>query len=724
MAETKDQPTLNIKKVTGTILVDGNLDESDWASAEIAGDFFQNFPADTSYGLTKTEVKVTYDDLNIYIAATCYDELPGDYVIQSLKRDFDPKLNDAFVVIIDPFNDKINGFTFAVNPLGVQGEGLIEGGGFFGSSRGWDNKWRSVVKRLDDRWVVEIAIPLKTLRFSNNNPKWSVNFARIDLKRNEKSSWAAVPRNFNLGSTAFTGTLLFETAPKKPGTNIAIIPYVIGGVNQDYQLNEGREVSGNGGMDAKIAVTSSLNLDITINPDFSQVEVDRQIVNLTRFSLFFPEKRQFFIENSDLFSQFGFRQIRPFFSRNIGLNQGRVVPILAGARLSGKVNNKLRMGLMSLQTEGISFPTSDTTSEFVKSQNYSVAVFEQRLFGRSNIKAIMVNRQAFDNTEPVSTDYNRILGLDFVFASKSNEWMGKVFYHEAFSPENYNDNFTHGSWLMHNSEKVFAMWNHEYVGENYVAEVGFVPRNQLYDASTNKLVRRAYWRWEPMFGYKFYPKSGKINFHGPQLYFSNYFDSDFNSTEHLLKLEYGVEMKNSTEFRVEFFDNYIVLPFATDIARTGGLPLPVGAYRYQNFLVNFESDRRAKGFFELTFQYGSFFNGTKASYQGTYGFRKQPWGIFSLDITRDEILLPYPYENASLTLIGPKVELSFTKSLFFTTFIQYNTQQENVNINSRLQWRFKPMSDLYVVYTENYLPPQFNIKNRALVIKLIYWLNV
>ncbi|MBL4752422.1 MAG: hypothetical protein JKY52_02310 [Flavobacteriales bacterium] len=141
-------------------------------------------------------------------------------------------------------------------------------------------------------------------------------------------------------------------------------------------------------------------------------------------------------------------------------------------------------------------------------------------------------------------------------------------------------------------------------------------------------------------------------------------------------------------------------------------------------LLEYESNRRAKSFFKLTFQYGTFFNGTKASYRGSYGFRKQPWGIFSLDITRDEIVLPDPHDDASLTLIGPKAEFSFTKSMFFTTFIQFNTQQENININSRFQWRFKPMSDLFVVYTENYLPPSFTVKNRALVVKFVYWLSV
>ena len=724
MAQSGNTPTLAIKMSTGPIVIDGVLDEADWKDAMIAGDFFQNFPADTSASITKTDVMVTYDDHNIYIAAICWDDLPGDYIIQSLKRDFDPNVNDAFGVLVDPFNDKVNGFAFGVNPLGVQGEGLIEGGGFFGASGDWDNKWESSVKTYNDRWVVEMSIPLKTLRFSKDNPKWSINFVRVDLKRNEKSSWSHVPRNFNLLSPAFSGTLLFETAPKRPGSNIAVIPYLIGGVSQDYELNETPKLTGNTGMDAKIAVSSSLNLDITVNPDFSQVDVDKQIVNLTRFSLFFPEKRQFFTENADLFSQFGFRQIRPFFSRNIGLNRGRVIPILAGARLSGKLNNKQRIGLMSMQTEGVRFAIDDTSSELVKSQNYTVAVFEQRVFGRSNLKVILVNRQAFDGTESVPTDYNRVIGGDFVYASKNNEWFGKVFYHQAFSPDKLGDNFTHATWLMHNSEKFFAMWNHEYVGANYIAEVGFVPRNQVYDAVTESIIQKAYWRFEPMFGYKMYPKSGNINQHGPELYFSQYLNKDFETTEYLLKLEYVLKMNNSSQFAIEFSDNFINLPYESDITGTGGVPLAVGEYQYQNFSFYYGSSLREKSFFALAFDYGTFYNGTKASYNGNFGFRKQPWGIFSLDITRDEIVLPYPYENASITLLGPKAELSFTKSLFFTTYVQYNTQDGNVNINSRFQWRFKPMSDLFIVYTENYLPPTFDIKNRALVVKLVYWLGL
>jgi len=723
IADERAVPILNVKKATGKIIVDGILDEPDWQTANIAGDFFQNFPYDTSYAITKTEVKVTHDDEFIYIAAICYDHLEGDYVIQSLKRDFSYPVSDAFAVFIDPFNDKLNGFSFAVNPLGVQREGLLEGGAFFGVTTSWDNKWYSEVTRQGDRWTVEMAIPLKTIRYKGGTKVWGINFSRNDLKRNENSSWSPVPRNFNIASTAFSGELEFEDPPTKAGTNISLIPYAIGNTNRDFTSDSTFNYGVNAGLDAKVAVTSSLNLDITVNPDFSQVEVDKQIVNLTRFNLFFPEKRQFFIENSDLFSRYGFRQIRPFFSRNIGLKNGQIVPILAGARLSGKVNKNWRIGLMNLQTEGVSLSTSDTTFEFVQSQNYTVAAV-QRQIGRSNIAGIFVNRQSYESEGFSPNDYNRIVGLDFNLNTKSNNWFGKAFYHYSITPYDYKDNVAHAVWFIHSSEKIFAMWNHEYVGENYLADVGFVPRIQLYNPDSGRYERRSYWRFEPEFTYRIYPKSSSINNHSISAYLSEYLDKSFSTTEHIIKLSYKIKFQNTSEFNIEFMDNYIDLPFATDISRIGNTPIPKGEYKYQNFKIEYISNKRALGYFTMGFDYGSFYNGMKTSYSGEYSFRKQPWGIFSVNITRDEIDLPNPYDDASLTLIGPNIELSFTKSFFFTTFIQYNTQLDNVNINSRLQWRFKPMSDLYIVYTDNYYSPDMSVRNRALVLKLIYWLSI
>ncbi|MFT5279851.1 MAG: hypothetical protein ACI9P8_001490, partial [Bacteroidia bacterium] len=378
LASAQDAKNVRIKKAQGKITLDGILNEADWKSADVAEKFEQTFPFDSSQAETRTDVMLTYDDKNLYIAAICFDEIDGKYVIQSLKRDFSFPVSDAFAVFIDPFDDGANGFSFSVNPLGVQREGTVENGGGFGVTTAWDNRWFSEVKVEDGKWIVEMKIPFKSIRYNSDISEWGINFARNDLKRNESSTWSWVQRGQNVANLAYTGKLLWDAPPKKAGANVSIIPYGIVGVNHDYEVEKKTEVPWNLGLDAKIAVTSSLNLDLTIRPDFSQVEVDRQVTNLSRFSLFFPEQRQFFIENNDLFARFGFSKIRPFFSRRIGLNGGQIVPILGGFRLSGKVNKNWRIGFMSMQTEG-------GVPQGSNSENFTVAAVQRRVFKRSNI---------------------------------------------------------------------------------------------------------------------------------------------------------------------------------------------------------------------------------------------------------------------------------------------------------------------------------------------------
>jgi hypothetical protein len=728
----KPAPSLSLKKATGIIELNGILDEADWQKAEIAGDFYQNFPADTSFAKTKTEVKVTYDDNFIYVGAICYDDMGSNYVIQSLKRDFSYSESDAFAVFIDPFNDQTNGFSFAVNPLGVQREGLLQAGGGNGVTATWDNKWFSKVTRNKDGYVVEMAIPFKSVRYNDDISTWGINFSRNDLQRNENSSWAAVPRNFNIATMAFTGQLNWDNPPKKAGTNISIIPYAITGAINDYQ-NDTLYTQLNAGLDAKIAVTSSLNLDLTINPDFSQVEVDNQPVNLTRFSISLPEKRQFFIENSDLFSRFGFRQIRPFFSRRIGIHQGQTVPILYGTRLSGKVNDKWRIGLMNMQTSAKDFvSTTDTTT--LLGQNYTVAAVQRQVFKRSNIAAIFVNRQQLDNEGIEHSNYNRIAGLDYNIASADNKWQGKLFYHQAIAPgqkTNYEAS-SNASWLMYSTQKLFVMWNHEYVGKKYNAEVGFVPRNNVNntrDTTNGKFgtnERTTYWRLEPMAEYKFYPKSGPINFHGPALYYNLYTDHNFDVTDAFIMPHYKVNLRNTSSVQLHYHEWYTKLPYGTDVTFLFNDPsdtIPSGEYRYRGGVLKLQSDKRKKLNWNANIAYGSYYIGDKFTINGGLKYRIQPWGVFSMTYSNDRITLPAPYGSANITRIGPKIELSFTKSVFFSTLVQYNTQIENVNINARLQWRFKPMSDLYIVYTDNY-DPYLRAKNRALVVKFIYWLSL
>lgn len=712
----QDVRMMRIQKAQGEITIDGKLHEVDWKNADVAKDFQQTFPFDSSLAATSTEVMLTYDDKNLYVAAICYDELEGDYVIQSLKRDYSFPVSDAFAVFIDPFDDGANGFSFAVNPLGVQREGLLQNGGGFGVTTAWDNRWFSETRIEKGKWVVEMKIPFKSIRYKSDITQWGINFARNDLKRNESSTWSWVQRGQNVANMAYTGKLLWDAPPKKAGANISLIPYGIVGVNHDYEVEKETKVPWNLGLDAKVAITSSLNLDLTIRPDFSQVEVDRQITNLSRFSLFFPEQRQFFIENNDLFARFGFSRIRPFFSRRIGLQRGQAVPILGGFRLSGKVNQNWRIGFMSMQTEG-------GVPEGELSQNFTVAAVQRRVFKRSNIGMIFVNKQAFDNFRPDWSEYNRLVGLDFDLASANGKWQGKAFYHHSFSPDDAAFVGANATWLMYRSANVTAHWNHEYVNENYNAEVGFVPRLSRFNPETGQVEKRTYWRLEPSIEHRFYPKNGSVvNYHAPGVYYDGFFDENFGETDRQVQFFYKVKFTNTSYLEVNYNELFTKLFFDTDVTFTDQQSIGKGGYDYRSGRVFYKTDARKRLNGSASVEYGSYYSGQKLTSGLTVNYRAQPWGIFSIQYDQNEIWLPTG-QKASLHLIGPKFEFSFTKSIFLTTFFQYNTQQDNFNINARFQWRFRPMSDVYLVYTDNY-DQTLSVKNRAVVVKLIWWITL
>ncbi|MCX7744329.1 MAG: carbohydrate binding family 9 domain-containing protein [Flavobacteriales bacterium] len=708
--------TLFIRKATSPIIIDGLGDDAAWAYCTPADQFIQQFPFDTSLAKSQTIVKMTYDDKAIYILAECFNAKPGKYVVESMKRDFNIKRNDCFNVYLDPFDDKLNGFVFGVNAYGAQREGLIENGGNFDPNLRWDNKWFSAVKRTPEKWIVEMKIPFKTIRYKYGINNWGINFTRSDQAINEISAWNKIPFNFNNASLAFTGTLAWDIPPRKAGVNISLIPYAIGGVNHDYIKDETRWLYNSGG-DAKIAVTSSLNLDITGNPDFSQVDVDQQVTNLTRFSLFFPEQRQFFLENSDLFARFGFSRIRPFFSRRIGLRNGEQVPIIAGVRLSGKLSRKIRIGAMNIQTAG-------SSKLNVEAQNYSVGALQWQAFGRSNFGLIFVNRQGFEGWRISSTDYNRVVGIDYDLQSKDNKWQGKFFFHHSISPEKNFNAFAHASFLMYRDSRWTIMWNHEYVGKNYNAETGFVPRQFFYNGQTNQTIRLSYWRLEPMIEYSFYPKSKKLYRITPGIYNSYYADSVFAPTDVITSLYVNMDFYNTMYFSIGYNELYTNLLFPIDPSGTGSKVLPTGGYHYREAVFSFRSDARRRFTLNASGAFGSFFHGVKLTYGLTMNFRIQPWGNIGLTFSRDEILNPEPFDNIHLMLISPRIELTFRNNIFWTTFVQYNEQINNLNINSRFQWRFLPMSDLFIVYTDNFNTLDFSSKNRGVIIKFVYWLTI
>jgi len=710
---------ISIKKSIDEIEIDGELSESSWKEAAIAGSFRQNFPYDTAVAQMQTEARVTFDDKNLYISAICYQ--PRKYIVQSLKRDFQNGSSDIFFVTIDPFRDRLNGFYFAVSPYNIQKEGLIFNGNDLSAS--WDNKWKSAVKNYEDHWVVEIAIPFKTLRYKirPDNNSWNINFCRNNLLINERSTWAPVPRNFSPLNIAFNGRMDWENDPPPPGTNIAVIPYVTSSGSKDYLKGTPTLKDLQFGGDAKIGITPSLNLDVTVNPDFAQVEVDRQITNLSRFELFFPERRQFFIENSDLFGDFGLSDINPFFSRRIGLSRSPVinqtvkVPIIAGARLSGRLNKDWRIGLMNMQTaesEELRLPAS----------NFTVTALQRRLFTRSNLGFIFVNKNDLYTGKDTSV-YNRVVGSDFTLASENGKWNGKIFYHHSITPIQADQQFSSAARLNYNSLRFNFQNSTSYVGRNYRADVGFVPR-------------RGFLRNEGNIGFTIFPKGNlaqKIN----SIRIGPDWDVFYGTTRKIItdwdaSISARVHFQNSANFNISLFRNdftYLTAPF--DPTNSGGLQLPAGtSYQYRSTRVWFSSNQRTNFYYNLQARIGQYFNGNIYSVQTTANYRLQPIGIISLDANYTRINLPSPYNSADLLLIGPRFDLSFSRNVFFSTFLQYNNQINNVNLNARLQWRYKPVSDFFLVYTDNYFAMDdngyhaFQSKNRAIVAKFTYWLNL
>ncbi len=714
--------SIGLNRATDEIKIDGILNESSWQNIDSAFNFHQNFPYDTSLSNTKTVVRLLYDDNFLYVSAICYDNKPNKrYVIQSLKRDFSVSNTDAFTLSLDPSLDLTNGYNFGVNPYGVQREGILFMGGTWGVTTVWDQVWYSACTRHGDYWIAEIAIPFKSIRYTPNNLKWGVNFSRHDQKNNEVSTWAPVPRNFNISSLAYAGVMEWKGTPPQPGKNLVIAPYVI---NNNAQSAANKNISSkpNIGLDLRTAVTPSLNLDVTINPDFAQVEVDRQVTNLTRFSLFFPEQRTFFQENSDLFSNFGFSTMRPFFSRRIGLysplnGATRQVPILGGARLSGKLNSKLRVGLMNIQTRETELADLDTT---FNGQNYTTFAFQKDVFKGSNFGLIFVNRQATNKTNFIQNDFNRILGFDYNLASQNNLWRGKFFIHKAFTPDKKTDQVSHAVFLMYNTPKLVLMWNHEFMGTNYIAETGFTPRLSQYDFLANKNYNYGYFRIEPSITKTIYPKSALINSYSFSLYNSTYWFRNWELNDFSLNTNSNVAFQNSAsgEIGVNFKSSNLIKPFVI-----GDTLLP-GLYSYNDYYLNFKSNVRKIITWNLSYSQGGYYNGNRLGLRAGASVRFQQYGSFGVDVNREELKF-LSRQNANIYwLVSPRVDLTFSKNLFFTTFVQYNEQSNNMNINSRLQWRYRPMSDLFIVYSDNYGTPNLPFKNRALAVKLIYWLGV
>ncbi len=744
LAQNKPGTGLRIKKAKGVIKLDGILDEGDWQDANVAKDWYLNYPVDTAKAPFQTEARLTFNDHFIYVSFVCYDNETPD-LVQSLRRDFDYDRNDNVAFNVGPYNDHINGFFFALTPKGVQMEGTIAAGGNVSAggnvedafNTNWDNKWYSKVVRYRDKWIAEAAIPFKSFRYKSGLKEWNISLDRNDKKRNHKSSWIRTPIQYNTGTFAYGGQLIWEDPVPPARINASLIPFVAGRFAADNEADPSTRMSElQPGFDAKVGVTPSLNLDLTVNPDFSQVEVDQQVINLTRFEFKFPERRQFFLENSDLFSRAGFPEARVFFSRRIGLVKDSSglynrVPIDYGARLSGSINKKWRLSLLNMQTK-------EKLSVGLPAQNYAVATVQRNFWRQSNFAMTFVNKQSLGVSagdslkyfhesifQPVVTGinsfrkrniYNRVIDADFELLSKDNKWYSSSYIAHSFDDFNKSQSTTGGAYLQYSVRRLILYVGNSFVGKNFNAEAGYVPSHQIYPGQLN---------YYTSFGYKFYP-GNKIVVMGPSMILiQTYLPGGTLSDKNYL-LSYNFSFINTATLL--FSTNYIFQRMTNNFNPIDAVKFTqfvIGEkYDWQNISATFQSDARKLVNFTVQSTYGGFYNGTNLNFNGQLNFRYQPYGNVSLRFDYNDLKLTGKYGREKLFLVGPRVDLTFTDRLFLTTYVHYNKLLDNMNLNVRFQLRYQPASDFFIVYTENYLPETIASKNRALVFKFTYWLNL
>ena len=712
----EDRKQIHVKYISSEISIDGELDETDWSLAKTATDFYEHFPNNGAPSKYKNEIKVMNDDQFLYIGIKV-NANTSDLKISSLKRDFSAGNSDNITMIFDTFNDATNAFVFGSNHIGVQREMLLFNGGNELSDwdMTWDKKWLCESKQYEKYYITEWKIPLSAFKYTEGETKWRVGSYQRDTKNNAWNSWHKVPTNQEFFNLAFMGDMIFEKPLGKSKSKKSIIPYVNNLSFKDYENSINGE-SVNFGGDVKLAIDNSLTLDLTLNPDFSQVEVDQQVTNLTRYEVTLPEKRQFFIDNGDLFGNFGsFRDAIPFFSRRIGIAKdpsGNTIQnnIIGGIRLSGKLDQNWRIGVLNIQNQ-------EDLQNQIASNNNSMFALQRKVFGQSQIGLFMVNRQTFKDYAFLkdTNRFNRVIGLDYNLNSANNKWLGKFYTHKSIQPDDRQGNLSAQANLVYNTRIWRFSSDWVFVDQDFRSDLGFIPRSGVFKSGTN-MVRN------------FYPKKGNINSHQIDLLNLMWFqqDLDYQKTDHIFRLQYQLEFKNQSQLELNSKTQYVYLSSPFDPTRSvGGIPLPDSrGYNFGEWGIRYLSPYAKSFNFTSEISYGTFFNGTRFSYKGSALYRIQPIAVISLLWDYNRIELPKPYSSANLFLISPKFELTLNKNLFWSTLIQYSNLTDNFGINSRIQWRFAPLSDLYLVYNDNYYTQEFGPVFRSINLKLTYWLNL
>ena len=685
--------------------LDGILDEEVWLSAAVIDDFIQQEPSEGDPATERTVVRLLYDARALYIGVYAFDSAPNGVVATEMRRDSDRLFDeDNFQIILDTFHDSRSGYMFVTNPLGGKLEQQVaeEGEGGFGRNSpnvnvNWDGVWHVAARRTSEGWVAEIAIPMVTLRFPEvERQVWGVNFMRNIRRKNEQVFWAAIPKAYSLTRVSLAGTLT-GLGSVNQGKDLRVTPYVLAGGRHD-RLGGGLDGSGFNevGLDVKYGVTSGLNLDLTLNTDFAQVEVDEQQVNLSRFPLFFPEKRDFFLENAGMFSvrSQDFRRTADlFFTRRIGLSDaGQPISVIGGARLTGKVDRH-NIAVLNIQTrEALGQP----------GENFFVGRYSRDVFARSKVGALLINKEAIGNAR-----YNRTFAADTTLALHPNftvtSFIAKTETPGISTGDMAGD--VRASWLSP-SWRVSAEYSD--IQDNFNAEVGFVPRVGI--RTTN-----LHGEWNP--------RPGRWGIRRLDPMWNMRYTTDQNNRLLSRRIHHmvGTYFENDASFTVIYNDKFEQLdmpfPIRPDVS------IPAGTYRFGDWSFRYRSDPSRRFYQELRYSPQTFFGGTRTDWGGTLGVRASSRIAAEGRFQRSNVEGPWGAFAADLGFF--LFDLAISPEMTLRTLSQYNSLTDSVSTSVRFNWIYRPGSDLYIAYDELRMevPGVPWLQNRQLAIKMTYLLS-
>ena len=697
--DDRGRATVRATRLKEPIVLDGRLDDDVYRSVPPLTGFIQQEPHEGEPATEQTEAWIFFDDRNLYVAARCWDSHPERMVANEMRRDHnDINQNENFVVTLDTFYDRRNGFYFQTNPLGALRDQAVTDEGI-GRNVDWNTVWDSKAQRFDQGWTLEMAIPFKSLRYNEGRRQvWGLNMRRAVQWKNEMSFLSPIA-----ASHGGRGVHRFSDAATVVGIeiplgsrNIELKPYALSSVttNQNAEPPFANRLGGDVGFDAKYGVTRGLIADFTYNTDFAQIEEDQQQINLTRFSLFFPEKRDFFLEGQGIFAFGGVQQqsgggsarrgnentdLTPivFFSRRIGLTESGVDPIRVGGRLTGRAG-RYRVGALSIQTEGI-----DETG--LPATNFSVFRLRRDVLGRSDIGVIATHRTT-SLTE--GADSNSLLGIDGNFAFFENLRVN-AYYAVSRTPladggQIGDDESSYIAKLDYSADRYGLVLEHLKVGEDFKPELGFLRREAF---------RRNFAQA------RFSPRPQSIEAIRRMV-----FESELDYVTDLLgrvetKRLQGtlrLELENGDDTRFEYTRSFEFLPEEFEIS--DGIILPVAEYRFQDVRFEYQlgPQRTVPG--TASFRTGSFFSGNRK--EASYGARVEISPKLSLEPRFSINWVDLPEGGFTASLVSTRLNVTFTPRTFVSSFVQYNSSSHSLSASVRLRWEYEPGSDFFIVYSE------------------------